>query len=117
MLSSCPRKRASSNHRRFSLAQPSSHDSSAVTGFPACAGNDVDGLSVSLFAKFALRIEVADAAALAAGCGIDRSVDQGRLAGVHRRVDGALQLVGRRRMDADAAEGFHHLVVARTLDE
>ena len=28
-----------------------------------------------------------------------------------------LQLVGRRRVDADAAEGLHHLVVARALDE
>src|SRR2546430_10370372 len=116
-LSSCPRKRASSNHRRFSGARPWSHDGSAVTGFPACAGNDADGLSVSLFAKFALRIEVADAAALAAGCRIDRRVDQGRLAGIHRRVHGALQIVRRRDVNADAAKGLHHLVIARTLDE
>ena len=31
--------------------------------------------------------------------------------------DGALQLVGGRHIDADAAEGLHHLVVARALDE
>src|SRR5581483_10411433 len=43
--------------------------------------------------------------------------DQGRLAGIHRRVDRALQLVRRRRIHADAAEGFHHLVIARALDE
>src|SRR3954468_16903594 len=41
-----------------------------------------------------LRIEVADAAALGAGRGIDRRVDQRRLAGIHRRVDGALQFIG-----------------------
>ena len=32
-------------------------------------------------------------------------------------VDGALELVRRRRIDADAAERLHHLVVARALDE
>ena len=42
---------------------------------------------------------------------------EGRLAGIHRRVHGAAQFVGRRHMDADAAECFHHLVVARVLDE
>src|SRR6266516_5709296 len=68
-------------------------------------------------AKFALRIEVADAAALAAGCRIDRRVDQGRLAGIHRRVHGALEIVRRRHVNADAAKGLHHLVIARTLDE
>ena len=31
--------------------------------------------------------------------------------------DGALEFVGRRRIDADAAEGLHHLVVARAFDE
>src|SRR5580704_14066545 len=73
---------------------------------------------LSLFlAKHALRIEIADAAALAAGGRVDHRVDEGRLAGVHRRVHGALELVRRRRVDADAAESFHHLVVARTLDE
>src|SRR5277367_5988605 len=46
-------------------------------------------------AQHALRVEVADAAALAAGGRVDHRVDQGRLAGVHRRVDGPLQLVGR----------------------
>src|SRR5262249_49919387 len=70
-----------------------------------------------LLLQLALRIEVADAAALAAGSRIDHRVDQGRLAGVHRRVDGALQLVGSRRVDADAAERLHHLVVARALHE
>src|SRR5258707_12319755 len=67
--------------------------------------------------KLALRIEIADAAALAAGGRIDYRVDQGGLARVHRRVHGALQLVGRRRIDARAAERLHHLVVARALDE
>src|SRR5258708_39097425 len=71
---------------------------------------------VHLFlAKPALPVEVADAAALAAGRRIDHRVDEGRLAGVHGCVDGALQLVGRCRLHADAAESFHHLVVARTF--
>ncbi len=43
-----------------------------------------------LLLQRALRIEVADAAALAAGRRIDHRVDERRLAGVHRRVDGAL---------------------------
>src|SRR6267142_5683348 len=109
LLSSCPRKRAFSNRRRFSRVRCLSHDGSVATGFTACTGNDADGLPVLLFAKFALRIEVADAATLGACCRIDRCVDQGRLAGVHRRIHGALQLIRRRGMDADAAECFHHL--------
>src|SRR5262245_27668742 len=44
-----------------------------------------------LFRKHALRIEVADAAALGAGGRINHRIDQCRLAGIHRRVDGALQ--------------------------
>src|SRR5882757_6634103 len=115
-LSSCPRRRTSSIQRRFRRTQPSSHDSSAVTGFPACAGNDADGL-LSLLSKNALRIEIADAAALGARRRIDHRVDQGRLAGIHRRVDGALQIIGRGGVDADAAERLHHLVVAGALDE
>src|SRR5262245_24069652 len=38
----------------------------------------------------ALRVEVADTAALAARRGIDRGIDEGRLARVHGRGDGAL---------------------------
>src|SRR6266481_5233516 len=76
------------------------------------------GLKVCLLLlQNALRIEVADAAAFGAGGGIDHRVDQGRLAGIHRLVDGALQFVRRRRVDACAAERFHHPVVARALDE
>src|SRR5207248_7590199 len=67
---------------------------------------------VLLLPKRALRVEVADAAALAAGSRVDHGVDEGRLPRVHRLVHGALQLVGRRRVDADAAKRFHHLVVA-----
>src|ERR1700730_15488809 len=69
------------------------------------------------FAKRTLRVEVADSAALAAGRRVDHGVDEGRLAGVHGLVHGALQFVRRRHMDADAAERFHHLVVARAFDE
>src|SRR6267142_5622951 len=68
-------------------------------------------------AKHALWVEVADAAALRAGCRVDHRVDEGRLAGVHGLVHGAFELVRRRRVYTDAAEGLHHLVVARVLDE
>src|ERR1039458_6167781 len=64
--------------------------------------------------QLALRVEVADAAALAAGRRVEHRVDQRRLAGIHGRVDRALQLVRGRRVNADAAEGLHYLVVART---
>src|SRR5579871_3157172 len=65
----------------------------------------------------ALRVEVADAAALRARGRIDHRVDQRRLAGIHRRVDGALEFVRRGGVDADAAERLHHLVVAGARDE
>src|SRR5215471_19921878 len=56
----------------------------------------------SLFlANHALRVEVADAAALAAGGRIDRRVDERRLAGIHRRVDGAFEFVRRGGIGAD----------------
>src|SRR5262249_35420683 len=70
-----------------------------------------------LLAQRTLRIEVADAAALAAGGRVEHRVDEGGLARIHRLVDGAPQLVGRGRVDADAAERLDHLVVARSLDE
>ncbi len=62
-------------------------------------------------------IEVADATALGAGRRIDHRVDEGRLAGIERGIDRTLELVGRRHVDTRAAEGVHHLVVARALDE
>src|SRR3954463_2701048 len=68
---------------------------------------------VSLLLQNALRMEVADAAALGTGRRIDHRVDQGRLAGIHRFVDGAFQVVRRGDVDAGAAKGLHHLVVAR----
>src|SRR6185437_2919466 len=74
-------------------------------------------LVLLLLLQLGLRIEIADAAALAAGGRIDHRVDQRGLASIHRRVDGALQLVGRRGIDAGTAERLHHLVVARALDE
>src|SRR5690349_3996195 len=73
---------------------------------------------VPLFlAKLALRVEVADAAALTAGRRVDHRVDESGLAGVHGGIDGAPQFVGRRRVDAGAAERLHHLVVTRAFDE
>src|SRR4029453_11208012 len=68
-------------------------------------------------ANRALRVELANAAALGAGGRVDHRVDEGRLAGVHGRVAGALELVGRRRLNARAAECFGDLVVARAFDE
>src|SRR6185437_4332958 len=74
-------------------------------------------LVLLLLLQLGLRIEIADAAALAAGGRIDHRVDQRGLASIHRRVDGALQLVWRRGVDAGPAERLHHIVVAGTLDE
>src|SRR6185437_5377844 len=71
----------------------------------------------SLFTEFALRIEVADAAALAASRGIKHRVDQRRFARIHGLVHGAFEIVRGRRVDAHAAEALHHLVVARALHE
>src|SRR6266498_2106336 len=68
-------------------------------------------------ANHALRVEVADAAALGAGRRIDHRIDKGRLTGVHRLVHGATQLIGRCHMGANAAECFRNLVVARVFDE
>src|SRR6202044_3141370 len=50
--------------------------------------------------QFALRVEVADAAALAAGGGVEHGVDECRPAGIHGFVDGALDVVGRGRIGA-----------------
>src|SRR4029450_11799263 len=76
------------------------------------------GIHTALFlANPALRVEVADAAALAAGRRIDHRVDESRLAGIHRLVHGAAQLVRRRHANANSAERFDDFVVARVLDE
>src|SRR5262252_8135630 len=76
------------------------------------------GTRAPLFlANRALRVELADATALGAGRRVDYRVDEGRLAGVHGRIDGALELVGCCRLSADAAERFRDLVVARALDD
>src|SRR5262252_244308 len=79
--------------------------------------NAVGAAGDLLLAQLALRVEVADAAALAAGRRIDDSVDEGRLARVERIVDRAPELVGRGGIDADTAEGFRHLVVAGAIHE
>src|SRR6059058_4262544 len=76
------------------------------------------GLARALFlANDALRVEVADAAALAAGGRIDHRVNESRLAGIHRLVHGAAQLVGSRHVDTNSAECFDDVVVARVFDE
>src|SRR5712671_4421134 len=56
------------------------------------------GVANLFLAKHALRVEVADAAALRAGCRVDHRVDQCRLAGIHGLVHGAFELVRRRRV-------------------
>ena len=71
----------------------------------------------SFLADRALRVELADVAAFAAGCRIDHGVDQSGFAAVHGLVHGAAQLVGRCDMDANAAERFHQFLVAGIFDE
>src|SRR6185437_10004473 len=73
--------------------------------------------AISFLAQRALRVEVADAAALAASSRIDHRVDEGRLARVQCRVYCALQFVGRGHVGPDAAEGLDESVVARAFDE
>src|SRR5262245_47721067 len=63
----------------------------------------------------ALRVEVADAARLATGAGIDHRIDECGLTRIHRRVDGPPELVGACYIDAGAAERLHHLVVTGAL--
>src|SRR6478672_720784 len=61
------------------------------------------GAALPLFLlQLALRIEIADAAALAAGRRVEHRVDECRLAGIHGGVNGALELVRGRRVEADA---------------
>src|SRR3954454_15560345 len=63
------------------------------------------------------RVQARDAAALGPRGLVDDGVDERRLARRERRVEPLPQLVGSRRVDADAAERLHHLLVARILDE
>src|SRR5580704_13244045 len=72
---------------------------------------------VLFLAQHALRIEVADTAALAARSRVDHRVDQGGFARVHGRFGGPLQLVGRFGLHAHATERLDELVVPRALDE
>src|SRR5438876_6028157 len=72
---------------------------------------------VLVLAKSALRVEVADTAALAARSRVDHRVDQGGFARIDGRFDGPLQLVGCFRLNADATKRFDDLVIARAFDE
>src|ERR1700761_9353291 len=65
---------------------------------PAAGPRPMNGSLLLL--QCALRIEIADAAALGARRRIDHRIDQGRLAGIHRRVDRAFQFVRRSRIQA-----------------
>src|SRR5712672_564912 len=101
LLSSCPRKRASGNRRRFSRARSLSHDGSVATGFPACAGNDADGL-LSHFLRSLL-------------CGLRLPMRPLSLPAAGSIA--ALMRVGLPESMAASTERFNHLVVARALDE
>src|SRR6476646_3260151 len=132
MSRSWPRVTSPSPARSTLMTSAPSHASSCVQVGPDCTcvksrtRTPSSALPISetlssrcrlLLANRALRIELADAAALGAGCRIEHRVDDGRPAGIHRRIDGPLQLFGRRHIHADAAERLDHLVVARVFDE
>src|SRR3979409_1051929 len=106
--------RAPSLQKRASPS-PSSLCSSPFS-FPQFFDSEI-ALRVLFLANLALGIEVADSAALAAGCWIEHRVDERRLAGIHGRVDGPLQLIRGSRVDAYAAKSLDHLVVARAFNE
>src|SRR6186713_671009 len=72
----------------------------------------LDILCSCLLRQRALGVEIADVATLAARRRIDHRVDQRGLTGVHRRIDGALQLVRCGGVDTDPAEALDHPVVA-----
>src|SRR5690348_9108882 len=76
-----------------------------------------DILRSCLLRQGALWVEIADVSALAARGRIDHRVDQRRLARVHCRVDGALQIVRGCDVDANSAEALDHFIVARARDE
>src|SRR5690348_410112 len=76
-----------------------------------------DILRSCLLRQGALWVEVADIAALAACRRVDHRVDQRRLAGIHRCIDGALQVIRRGHIDADTAEALDHFIVARARHE
>src|SRR3974377_1264381 len=81
--------------------------------FPPLPANSFDCVIAGLFlSQRALRVKIANAAAFAASRRIDHGIDWRRLAGAHPHIDSTLEFVGRRRIDADPAEGFYHLVVA-----
>ncbi|SPC14616.1 hypothetical protein CT19431_MP100198 [Cupriavidus taiwanensis] len=64
-----------------------------------------------------MRIQVGQPAAFGAGRRIDDGVDQRRLARAQRFVHRGLEFRRRGHVGTDAAEGFHHLVVARARHE
>src|SRR3954453_20483000 len=74
-------------------------------------------MSLSLLLLGCGRVQARDAAALGAGGLVDDGVDECRLARGERCIEALPELVGRRRVDTDAAERLHHLVVARVLHE
>src|SRR3954462_6756437 len=97
-------------HSRLFWSLPAAGLSPCSRFAPSCAW-PLCRSPVLFLAKGALRIEIADAAAFAAGRRVDHRIDERGLAGVQSRVDGTLELIGRGHIHADAAECFHHLVV------
>src|SRR3984885_248989 len=77
----------------------------------------LDILCSCLLRQSAARVEIANIATLASRRRVDHRVDECGLAGVHSRVDGALEFIWRRRIDANAAETLDHPVVAGAFDE
>src|SRR5438093_12580404 len=61
----------------------------------------------------ALRVEIADVAALRPRCRIDRAIDQGRLPRSQRLGEGLREPLRIDGIVTDAAKGFDQLVVAR----
>src|SRR5215469_795059 len=79
--------------------------------------DDLSDDDALFLAQHALRVEIADTTALAAGSRVDDRIDERRLAGIHCRVDGAFELIRGGGIGADPAERLDHLVVARAFDE
>src|SRR2546430_6227776 len=65
----------------------------------------------------ALRVEIADVAALRPHCRIDRAIDQGRLPRSQRLGEGLREPLRIDGIVADAAKGFDQLFVARVLHQ
>src|SRR5689334_9349308 len=71
--------------------------------------------SSALLRDAALRVEIADVAALRPRCRIDRAIDQGRLPRSQRLGEGLREPLRIDGIVTDAAKGFDQLFVVRVL--